>query len=87
VGLQVREQPEFGWGQRRSAGHSLLRARCEDLAKLRDFVDEGAKSGPVEQDVVDLTHQVACGPLVASGRVRLGQPQSHARGDAPRPAQ
>ena len=67
VGLQVGEQPKLRRGQGRPAGRCRLRARGEDRAEFRYFVDEGAESRPVEQDVVDLPQQVTCGRLVGDG--------------------
>jgi hypothetical protein len=47
---------------------------------LRHLVDEDAKSRPVEQNVVDLTHEVTSGRVVGHGPVHLGKVQSCAHG-------
>ena len=61
MGLQVREKSKLGRSEGRSAGGSRLGARGDDLAKLRDLVDERPQLRAVEQDVVDLTQQVPGG--------------------------
>ena len=52
-------------------------ASSMNAAELRDVVDERAERRPLEQDVVDLSHQVPSGRVVADRPAHLREVQSH----------
>ena len=55
-----------------------LAVRC---GEIRDFIHEGSKIRPVEQNVVDLAQEVSCGRVVGEGPVNPRQLQACAHSD------